>query len=251
MSNKMQTILLKIILVGECETGKSLLSKHLSDNNIISGYIPTIGLDMYVLRKELYNNINIKIHLWDTSGSPSYLNIIKSYFPACCAGIIIVDLSDENAIKHTTKWIEELKNVKRNDNNKILISVFADVSKGVYNKNIKSKILSICRKENIRFYEINLIEKSDSIILKNTFDDFFQLINKTFILNGKKVNGINYYINNNYNNNTSQFDELTNTSLPLLENKEQRQNERKLQMHMKKLNQKHVRFDNQDCCSIL
>jgi small GTP-binding protein len=246
----MQTILLKIIIVGECETGKSLLSKHLSDNNIISGYIPTIGLDMYVLRKELYNNINIKIHLWDTSGSPSYLNIIKSYFPACCAGIIIIDLSDENAINHTTKWIKELQNVKRNDNNKILISVFADVSKGVYNKNINSKILNICRKENVRFYEINLIEKSDSIILKNTFDDFFQLINKTFILNEKKVNGINYYINNN-NYNTSQFDELTNTSLPLLENKEQRQNERKQQMHMKKLNQKHVRFDNKDCCSIL
>lgn len=249
MSNKMQTILLKIILVGECETGKSLLSKHLSDNNIISGYIPTIGLDMYVLRKELYNNINIKIHLWDTSGSPSYLNIIKSYFPACCAGIIIVDLSDENAINHTTKWIKELQNVRRNDNNKILISVFADVSKGVY-KDINSKILSICRKENVRFYEINLIENSDSIILKNMFDNFFQLINKTFILNGKKVNGINYYINNNYNN-TSQFDELTNTSLPLLKNKEQWQNEKKLQMDMKKLNQKHVRFDNQHCCSIL
>ena len=190
MSNKMRSILIKMIIVGECETGKTFLCKKLTNNHIINGYIATIGLDMYVLRKQL-NNIEAKIHLWDTSGSPSYFNIIKSYFNACCASIIIIDLSNKNCFKNMTKWICELKDVKRNDNEKIIISVFADTSGGIYGNHVYD-FENYCKKEKVYFYKLNLF--NDDVKLNEKFDEFFEIINKNFIFNGNIVHGINYYL---------------------------------------------------------
>ena len=227
MSNKLRSMLMKLIIVGECETGKTLLCKKISDTDLTKGYIPTIGLDMYVLRKQIDDDIEAKIHLWDTSGSPSYFSIIKSYFSACCASIILIDLSSKVVISNTIKWIRELKNVKRNDGQNIIISVFADTSKGIYSKDNTIEVENICRKENVIFYQFDL-SKNDEII-KEMFDTFFDIINLRFVLNGSIVHGINYYLDKD------------NSSLPLLDNK----------LRNNPIRRNYINNIGQNCCSIL
>lgn len=228
MSNKPRTMLLKIIIVGECKSGKTLFSRKITKTDLVKGYIPTIALDMYILRKELFNDLEVKVHLWDTSGSPGYYNIIKSYFCACCASIIVIDLSKSDVISNVVKWIKELQNIKRNDNQTMLISVFADISKGVFSKNIHTEIERICNHENIKFYIVDLVKNEE--ILEEAFNSFIQLINSYFIRNGSVVHGINYYINED------------SYTLPLLEDNRDMSN---------KSNKSNKSKQIQNCCSII
>ena len=106
MSNKMRSILIKMIIVGECETGKTFLCKKLTNNHIINGYIATIGLDMYVLRKQL-NNIEAKIHY----PVPMYRQKAMKYLKHKIGDFPVTDFHADNLIsfpidQHITK--EEL-----------------------------------------------------------------------------------------------------------------------------------------------
>ena len=58
----------KIIFVGDTNTGKTTICNTLMNRNIKTmQYQPTIGIDFNSLVKTIYNDINIKVQMWDTA----------------------------------------------------------------------------------------------------------------------------------------------------------------------------------------
>lgn len=192
--NKEQSVLLKILVCGDCKVGKTLLCQQLSNHNtnrdlnnpFFEKYEPTVGLDMVVIKHNV-KNLNAKLHFWDCSGDDRYRGIIRSYYRACCAAIIVMDMNDEHAEASLMDWIKDLKSQTRMDNKKLVISVFANTANGINpkivkqtssptnknknkNKNKKNKnkdknglslpednrIKALCEKENVMYNEIKL-----------------------------------------------------------------------------------------------
>lgn len=217
--NKEYNVLLKILVCGDCKVGKSLLCQQLSNNNsnrdlnntLLKNYEPTVGLDMIVIKRKI-KNLNTKIHLWDSSGDDRYRSIIKSYYRACCAAIIMIDLNEEDCEYALKDWIKDLKSQTRMDNKKLIISVFANKSHGIHpNINI-NKIKQICDKEKVIYNEIKLsidytINNNEYFVndenyktittaldkLVNTIHDLYLSNNMNInVLDNQKVHGISY-----------------------------------------------------------
>lgn len=228
MSNKHHSLLMKIAIVGDCMSGKTLFCKQLTDTNLSNDYIPTIALDMFILRKQIHDNINIKAHLWDTSGSKSYYSLIKSYFRACCAAIIVIDMSQIDAFEQLVKWTKELKNVKREDGQKMVFGVFIDTSNVKHDNgnDVYYHIDKFCKKEDIQLYNVELHKNID---VEKSMIQFLELINSYYTFGSGTVHGLNYYteyddneshthplLGNNTNTNTNNGNQTINSCCSLL-----------------------------------
>lgn len=214
--NKEHSVLLKILVCGDCKVGKSLFCQQLSNNNsnrelnnvLLKNYEPTVGLDMIVIKRKI-KNLNVKIHFWDTSGQDRYRGIIKSYYRACCAAIIIIDLNDENAEYSVKDWIKDLKSQMRMDNKKLIISVFANKANGINPINLiknnkkhdnQNIIKQICDKENVIYNEIKLsidftindneyfVDEQNYITLTTALDNLINTINDLYLSNNMNIN---------------------------------------------------------------
>ena len=59
--------LFKFLLIGDSGIGKTSLLCRFSDNEFLTNFIPTIGVDFKIKTIEL-NGKTIKLQLWDTAG---------------------------------------------------------------------------------------------------------------------------------------------------------------------------------------
>lgn len=203
MRQLLENILLKIVVCGESQVGKSLLCQRLSSaekhNELLlynrsssigysaDPYKPTIGLDMAVLKRRIAFTTIAKIHLWDTSGDERYTEIIRSYYRTCCGAIVVIDMNDDTSYQTVKKWIKDLKSQRRKDHRSMIISVFANVHDGFHenNRNIKH----FCENEDVYYSEVELLNNEN---VEHSFSTFLKMINDTYIDKRMSVDGIEY-----------------------------------------------------------
>lgn len=99
----------KVIFVGDTNTGKTTICNTLMNRNIKTmQYQPTIGIDFNSLVKTIYNDINVKVQMWDTAGQEKYRSIITSYFRNISSAIITYDVTNKTSFMRVINWINEL-----------------------------------------------------------------------------------------------------------------------------------------------
>ena len=59
--------LFKFLLIGDSGIGKTSILSRFSDNEFLTNFIPTIGVDFKIKTIDL-NGKTIKLQLWDTAG---------------------------------------------------------------------------------------------------------------------------------------------------------------------------------------
>lgn len=235
MTTSKQNVLLKIIVCGECRVGKSLICDHLSNGyNSIQNvrprnyYEPTVGLDMAIVKRKI-KHLNMKVHLWDTSGDDRYLGIVRSYYHSCCGAIIVIDMSDKDAHQHLKEWMQDLKHMKRKDDAKLIISVFANVENGKHPNNLTKKhcVEDYCLKQNAFYNEIKIANNEG---INEMFDKLIEHIYAVYLSKGTRMDGVHYFMDGdkdyNSDDGTRKYTETiissarlpysTTTSIPLL-----------------------------------
>ena len=81
----------KIVLLGECGTGKSCMAEQYVNENFQNSSIST-GVDFLSKLVECGDKL-IKVQIWDTAGQEKFHNLICS-FRDCCMAIIVFDITD-------------------------------------------------------------------------------------------------------------------------------------------------------------
>jgi len=71
--------LVKIIMIGESGVGKTCLAKRLTEKTIDLDHFPTIGVD-FVSKTYEFENLIMRMQIWDTAGQEVFHNIISSYY---------------------------------------------------------------------------------------------------------------------------------------------------------------------------
>lgn len=99
----------KIILIGDTNTGKTTICNTLMHRKLkMMQYQPTIGIDFNSLIRKIFNNVNVKVQLWDTAGQEKYRSIITSYYRNICAAIVTYDVTNRTSFMRVINWINEL-----------------------------------------------------------------------------------------------------------------------------------------------
>ena len=85
-------VILKVVLCGCKEVGKSSILLRASDKKVPDRYVPTIGVD-HGLYKCISNNQYVTIDMWEISGDPRFEGISNTFIANTNFIIFCFDLS--------------------------------------------------------------------------------------------------------------------------------------------------------------
>ena len=103
-----EQICLKIISVGNSETGKSCLIKRYCEEKFVERYIQTIGID-YGVKKLKLKSQPIAINFFDMSGNEEYKGIRTEFYGDVSGVVMVFDLDNRDSYNSLIHWEEEMK----------------------------------------------------------------------------------------------------------------------------------------------
>jgi DnaJ homolog subfamily C member 27 len=106
---------LKIISVGDSQTGKSCLIKRFCENKFVVKYVPTIGVD-YGVRPTTVTNPrgggttpNVKINFFDLSGFPAYADIRTEFYKDAHGAALVFAVDNRESFEKLDSWLKEAR----------------------------------------------------------------------------------------------------------------------------------------------
>ncbi|CAF1120705.1 unnamed protein product [Rotaria sordida] len=85
--------LLKLLLIGDADVGKSSLLFRFADDTFNESYLATIGVD-FETRTMNHNGKTVKFQIWDISGQERFRTITSSYYRGAHGIIIVYDVTN-------------------------------------------------------------------------------------------------------------------------------------------------------------
>tara|TARA_B100000902_G_C27186152_1_gene851459 strand:- start:496 stop:1158 length:663 start_codon:yes stop_codon:yes gene_type:complete len=112
----------KVVLLGECGTGKSCMAEQYVNENFQNSSVSTIGVDFLSKLVECGDKL-IKVQIWDTAGQEKFHNLICSYFRDCCMAIIVFDITDYKSFQKIDYWLSEFEKFTLHEKRKPIMLV--------------------------------------------------------------------------------------------------------------------------------
>ncbi len=105
----MPDIELKIVLLGDSNTGKTAIVTRFLVNDFGSAKVPTIGA-AFSSTTQTVDGEDIGVSLWDTSGEEKYESISKIYYRGAKAALLCYDLTNYKSFERAAKfWTDALR----------------------------------------------------------------------------------------------------------------------------------------------
>ena len=116
-------VLLKIVMNGRAETGKSCLCERFSGQGWTqSRYVPTVGVDFVVKTIEL-DDIRIKVQVWDLSGEERFRGIQSSFYRGAVGVILVFSVTDRKSFNDISMWYQKVNDYATSDSRRCFILV--------------------------------------------------------------------------------------------------------------------------------
>lgn len=100
--------LFKVVLIGDCGTGKTCIVERFKTGNFIERHGNTIGVD-FSMKTVNIEGKQIKLQIWDTAGQERFRTITQSYYRSANGVIIVYDITKRSSFSNLQKWIEEVR----------------------------------------------------------------------------------------------------------------------------------------------
>ncbi|KAH8406793.1 hypothetical protein KR222_003434 [Zaprionus bogoriensis] len=121
--------LFKIVLIGDCCTGKTSILQRFKTGNYVERHGNTIGVDFSMKTIEVEGKqvkvslashlcgelilmqfaLSAQLQIWDTAGQERFRTITQSYYRANNGVIIVYDITKRATFANLQKWIEEVR----------------------------------------------------------------------------------------------------------------------------------------------
>ena len=178
-------ISIKLVLVGEENTGKTIFSQYLfggySENLLFEEYTSTVGAS-YMTRVLIYKNKIFKLDVWDTTGQEKYRSLIKFFFKDSS---IVFIFFNSNKISSFDKAKDLVYSAKENTEvNKCVYALIANKydlcknSKEDSNIVSEEEVLEFVEENNLIYSHLSILEKySNGVneLLKKALDKYIEI----------------------------------------------------------------------------
>ena len=104
----------KLIFLGDQYVGKSSILNRFYQDKFEEDYQATIGLDFHSKNVTINGN-NIRILLYDTAGQEKFKSLIPMYIRDANIILVVYDITNKDTFAHTEHWVNETKDLKRDD----------------------------------------------------------------------------------------------------------------------------------------
>jgi len=138
----------KVIIVGNPAVGKSSLLNRMAHNEFTNEYKSTIGVS-YTPIEFLFNNVPVKLAMWDMAGQEQYNSVNKLYFRGANVVFLCFDLGNPQSFNDIEKWRAII-----NENTSGLFGVFLVGCKSDLQKKIsENEIKNYCIQNKLEYFE--------------------------------------------------------------------------------------------------
>lgn len=124
MSKAKKTLRIKIISIGNSESGKSCIIKRYCEKRFVPKYLQTIGIDYGVTKVNLKER-EIKVNIFDMSGHVVFHEVRNEFYKDTQGAILVFDVTDRASFESLDDWINEMKHDLEITNGNIENVVFA------------------------------------------------------------------------------------------------------------------------------
>ncbi|XP_064598505.1 dnaJ homolog subfamily C member 27-like [Liolophura sinensis] len=97
----------KLVGVGNSNTGKTCIIKHFCESKFSAGYQATVGVD-YGFKIHRTNNMDLRVHLWDLSGNPEYIDVRNELYDNADAIFLVYDITNTASFQSLDVWLREI-----------------------------------------------------------------------------------------------------------------------------------------------
>ena len=169
---------LKLLIIGEPNSGKTSLVRRYCNGVFDESYRATIGVDfaVKVLEYPSEQYPDIELRLWDIAGQDKYINFTRVYYSGAHGAIIVYDITNDDNIDN---WKERLDSICIFENKDIHLPCMLVGNKIdlIDRDNID---MYISRNENykneLKFDDCMLISVKENININQLFNDMIKLI---------------------------------------------------------------------------
>ena len=114
-TNEVDNLLkLKLIVVGNQNTGKSCILNRFVNETFDESYQATIGMDFFSKNVSIHGQ-DVRLILYDTAGQEKYRSLIPMYIRDTQIILLIYDITDRESFNSIPVWLKEVLNVKNTD----------------------------------------------------------------------------------------------------------------------------------------
>ena len=175
--------LIPLMLLGDCQVGKTSLIARITGNEFDESLLTTIGKSSHTYEVELHG-YNLKMKIWDTAGQERFksmsVNVIKN-----AEGLLLTySITSRESFNNLESWLKQLNDAK--DISKIPIVIVGNKSDLEELRIVKYKEgKEFADKHNYHFYEVSAKTGQN---VKEAFYDIFEQLYELFEeeITGKK-----------------------------------------------------------------
>merc|ERR1711988_1860462 len=88
-----ECIRIKVISMGESGVGKSCIIKRYCEEQFVSRYISTIGVDFGVKNVKLNSGVEAKVNFWDLAGAAEFFEVRNEFYKDSQGAMLVYDVS--------------------------------------------------------------------------------------------------------------------------------------------------------------
>ncbi|XP_031726048.1 ras-related protein Rab-17-like [Anarrhichthys ocellatus] len=107
LSRPVQTLRVKMVLLGSSGVGKSSLAMRF-DKDEFRSTTPTVGC-AYLTRVVHLSDVTLHFEIWDTAGQEKYHSITPLYYRGAHAALLVYDVSQRETFVRAQVWLKELE----------------------------------------------------------------------------------------------------------------------------------------------
>ncbi|XP_070515256.1 ras-related protein Rab-43 isoform X1 [Cardiocondyla obscurior] len=100
--------LFKIVLIGDCGTGKTCVVQRFRSGTFVERHGNTIGVD-FTMKTVVIDGKKIKLQIWDTAGQERFRTITQSYYRSANGVIVVYDITKRSTFLSLQRWVEEVR----------------------------------------------------------------------------------------------------------------------------------------------
>jgi len=110
----------KLIVVGNPNSGKSLLSLRGKTGKLEDSYDTTVGFDFDSFFSKIDNQL-IRLQIWETCGQEGYRSLVQNFYRGTAIAIIVYSINDIKSFNDIGTWAKQIRAYSNPDCQMILI----------------------------------------------------------------------------------------------------------------------------------
>ena len=174
MENNEETIIFKIITLGESGVGKTSIIKRYVHNIFDTDCLSTIGINFSFKEVERKGK-KIQLKFYDTAGQEKYRSLTKSYYKNAEGVLFVFSLDNQNTFEKIKDWVDSfIQNQNGKDNiPRYLIGNKCDLERKIDEESIED----LKNKLNIKKYFETSAKESIKIneVIEELTDDLYKI----------------------------------------------------------------------------